>query len=262
LLPATQHQNHIKDLQQRLYWHHWAAGNALNISGIDSLVEVNHLRILLVEDDELLPSGLREALSRAGYSMDHLATAEPAEDALAHGMHDLAIVDIGLPGMDGIELVRRLRATGNKIPILMLTARDALDDRVRGLNQGADDYLIKPFLLPELLARLQALIRRSQSAASSRVSAGPLILDMATREASLAGQALLLTGREWDLLLQLVLAAPAVVTKRRLADSLSRWDKEITDNAVEIYVSRLRPKVECEGLTIRTVRGIGYRADF
>lgn len=220
------------------------------------------MRILLVEDDELLPTGLRDAFSQAGYEMDHLAAAEPAEGALAHGMHDLAIVDIGLPGMDGIELVRRLRAAGNKLPVLMLTARDALDDRVRGLNQGADDYLIKPFLLPELMARVQALIRRSQSATCSRMTAGPLVLDMATHEASLLGTPLSLTGREWDLLLQLVLAAPAVVAKRRLADRLSRWDKEITDNAVEIYVSRLRPKVEGEGLAIRTVRGIGYRIDF
>jgi DNA-binding response OmpR family regulator len=220
------------------------------------------LRILLIEDDELLPTGLRDAFAQAGYEMDHLAAAEPAESALAHGMHDLAVVDIGLPGMDGIELVRRLRAAGNKLPVLMLTARDALDDRVRGLNQGADDYLIKPFLLPELMARVQALIRRSQSVASSRITAGPLVLEMATHEASLHGAPLTLTGREWDLLLQLVLAAPAVVAKRRLADGLSRWDKEITDNAVEIYVSRLRPKVEGQGLAIRTVRGIGYRIDF
>ncbi len=220
------------------------------------------MRILLVEDDELLPTGLREAFAQAGYEMDHLCAAEPAEDALAHGLHDLAIVDLGLPGMDGMELVRRLRAAGNKLPVLILTARDALDDRVRGLNQGADDYLIKPFLLPELMARVQALIRRSQSAACSRITAGPLTLDMATHEASLRGAPLTLTGREWDLLLQLILAAPAVVAKRRLADGLSRWDKEITDNAVEIYVSRLRPKVEAEGLAIRTVRGIGYRIDF
>ena len=220
------------------------------------------MRILLVEDDELLPLGLKEALAQAGFEMDHLGSAEPALDALAHGMHDLAIVDIGLPGMDGIELVSRLRAAGNKLPILILTARDGLDDRVRGLNQGADDYLIKPFLLPELLARVQALIRRSQSAASSVVTAGALSLDIATCEARLHAQALALTGREWNLLVMLVLAAPKVVAKRRLADSISRWDKEITDNAVEIYVSRLRGKLAGGGVTIRTVRGIGYRIDF
>jgi DNA-binding response OmpR family regulator len=220
------------------------------------------MRILLVEDDELLISGLREALGQAGYELDHLGAAEPALDALAHRMHDLAIIDVGLPRMDGLELVRRLRASDNKVPVLVLTARDGLDDRVRGLNDGADDYLIKPFLVPELLARIQALIRRSQSAGSSRMTAGTLTLDTATREAQLAGQPLPLTAREWDLLQMMVLAAPSVVAKRRLADSISRWDKEVTDNAVEIYVSRLRVKLADAGVSIRTVRGIGYRLDF
>jgi len=219
------------------------------------------MRILLVEDDPLLSAGLRDALGQAGYEMDHLAAAEPAPDALAHGMHDLAIVDLGLPGMDGLTLVRRLRAAGNKLPILVLTARDGLSDRVSGLNDGADDYMIKPFLLPELLARVQALIRRSQSVASSKLAVGPLMLDLSTHEAWLAGEPLPLTGREWDLLQALALAAPKVVAKRRLADSLSRWDKEVTDNAVEIYVSRLRAKLGDGGLVIRTVRGIGYRID-
>jgi len=219
------------------------------------------MRVLLVEDDELLPEGLREALGTAGFEMDHLTTAEPALDALAHGVHDLAIVDLGLPGMDGLTLVRRLRAAGVELPVLILTARDGLDDRVQGLNIGADDYLIKPFALPELLARVQALIRRSRSVTSSRVDAGALSLDMATHEASLRGEPLPLTGREWDLLLALVLAMPKVVPKRRLADSLSRWDKEITDNAIEIYVSRLRSKLDGSGVLVRTVRGIGYRLD-
>ncbi|MDL2336323.1 MAG: response regulator transcription factor [Pseudomonadota bacterium] len=220
------------------------------------------MRILLVEDDELLLSGLQEAFGQAGYEMDHLPAAEPALDAFAHQVHDLAIVDIGLPGMDGLELVRRLRASGNKVPVLILTARDGLADRVQGLNDGADDYLIKPFLLPELMARVQALIRRSQSAASSRMTAGSLSMDISTHEARLVGEPLTLTGREWDLLLLMVLAAPGVVAKRRLADSMSRWDKEITDNAIEIYVSRLRAKLSDGGVSIRTVRGIGYRLDF
>jgi DNA-binding response OmpR family regulator len=220
------------------------------------------MRILLVEDDELLLSGLQEAFGQAGYEMDHLTAAEPALDAFAHRVHDLAIVDIGLPAMDGLELVRRLRASGNKVPVLILTARDGLADRVQGLNDGADDYLIKPFLLPELMARVQALIRRSQSAASSRMTAGSLSMDISTHEARLVGEPLTLTGREWDLLLLMVLAAPGVVAKRRLADSMSRWDKEITDNAIEIYVSRLRAKLSDGGVSIRTVRGIGYRLDF
>ena len=219
------------------------------------------MRLLLIEDDELLPQGLQQLLAEAGYEMDHLAAAEPALDALAHGRHDLAIVDIGLPGMDGLALVRALRRQGNKVPVLILTARDGLADRVQGLNDGADDYLVKPFVLPELLARVQALIRRSLSAASSQLMVGALVLDVARREATLRGATLDLTAREWDVLQVLVLSAPGVVAKRKLADSLGRWDRELTDNAVEILVSRLRPKLQRAGLNLRTVRGIGYRLE-
>ncbi|WP_374561846.1 response regulator [Ideonella sp.] len=219
------------------------------------------MRILLVEDDELVAAGLREALGEAGYAMDHLPSAAAALDALAHGMHDLAIFDIGLPGMDGLSLLRKVRQAGLTLPVLMLTARDGLSDRVSGLNEGADDYLTKPFLLPELMARVKALIRRSKSVATSVISVGPLTLNLATHEASLRGQVLSLTGRERSLLEALMLDAPKVVAKRKLADSLSRWDKELTDNAVEIYVSRLRAKLADAGLALRTVRGIGYRLE-
>jgi DNA-binding response OmpR family regulator len=220
------------------------------------------MRILLIEDDQLLPAAIRETLRRAGYEMDHLEAAEPAVGALDLVHYDLAIIDIGLPGIDGIELVRRLRAADQRVPVLMLTARDGLDDRVRGLTQGADDYLVKPFALPELLARIQALIRRSQSAsANPLLQVGPLQLNLALHEASLAGQLLNLTGREWDVLQCLMLAAPRVVNKSRLSDSLSQWDKEVSGNAVEIYVSRLRVKLAESAVTIRTVRGIGYRLE-
>jgi len=219
------------------------------------------MRILLVEDDDLLPRGLKDAFAQAGYEMDHLPAAEPALMALSHAQHDLAIIDIGLPGIDGLTLVRRLRQSGNRVPILVLTARDGLVDRVQGLNDGADDYLVKPFHLPELLARVQALIRRSLAAASSRLVVGAMVLDVAVREASFQGHTLDLTAREWDIVHLMVLASPAVVSKRRLADSLGRWDREITDNAVEIYVSRLRSKLQHTGVAIRTVRGIGYRLD-
>ena len=219
------------------------------------------MRILLVEDDELVAAGLREVLGGAGYAMDHLPSAAAAPDALAHGMHDLAIFDIGLPGMDGLSLLRKVRQAGMTLPVLMLTARDGLSDRVSGLNDGADDYLTKPFLLPELMARVKALIRRSRSVATSVISVGPLTLNMATHEASLHGQALSLTGRERSLLEALMLDAPKVVAKRKLADSLSCWDKELTDNAIEIYVSRLRAKLTEKGLALRTVRGIGYRLE-
>lgn len=219
------------------------------------------MRILVVEDDKTLAAGLVEGLEREGFMVDSLEAAEPAEAVLQHTAYDLAIVDIGLPGMDGLELIRRVRRRGVLTPILILTARDGLDDRVVGLDMGGDDYLIKPFLLPELLARARALIRRSRSAASMTLSIGTLALDLQRRSATLAGTELELTGREWGVLEQLALVAPKVVAKQKLADSLSQWDKEITPNAVEIYVSRLRGKLAASGVGIRTVRGIGYRIE-
>lgn len=219
------------------------------------------MRILVVEDDKTLAAGLVEGLEREGFMVDSLEAAEPAEAVLQHTAYDLAIVDIGLPGMDGLEMIRRVRRRGVLTPILILTARDGLDDRVVGLDMGGDDYLIKPFLLPELLARARALIRRSRSAASMTLSIGTLALDLQRRSATLAGTELELTGREWGVLEQLALVAPKVVAKQKLADSLSQWDKEITPNAVEIYVSRLRGKLAASGVGIRTVRGIGYRIE-
>ena len=219
------------------------------------------MRVLVVEDDVTLAAGLIEGLAREGFRVDHLDSAEPAEGALGLTAYDLAIVDIGLPGMDGLELIRRVRRRGLLTPILILTARDGLDDRVQGLDIGADDYLLKPFLLPELLARLRALVRRSRAAASLSLRVGDLALDVHAHSATLGAEALELTGREWSILEQLALAVPRVVAKQKLADSLSQWDKEITPNAVEIYVSRLRGKLAGSRVSIRTVRGIGYRLE-
>lgn len=223
------------------------------------------MRILVVEDDDTVAAGLVEGLTAAGFTVDHAPTAETAEAALAHTAYDLALVDIGLPKMDGLELIRRLRRRGVAVPVLVLTARDAMEDRVEGLDLGADDYMTKPFLLPELLARVRALIRRSRSVASSQLALGPLVLDLGARTAHLGEVSLDLTGREWDILEQLMLAAPKVVSKQKLVESLSRWDNELTPNAVEIYVSRLRAKLETGDeppeVSIRTVRGIGYRID-
>jgi DNA-binding response OmpR family regulator len=219
------------------------------------------MRVLLVEDDTMLAEGLREVFAGLGFAMDHLASAESAVGATALVHYDLAVVDLGLPGMDGLALVRRLRARGDTLPILILTARDALEDRVSGLNSGADDYLVKPFAMPELIARAQALIRRSQSNANSVISLGPLVMDIGLHKARLGADPLVLTGREWNVLLALMLATPRVLSKRKLTDSLSEWDKEITPNAVEIYVSRVRAKLQGHGVLIRTVRGIGYRLE-
>ncbi|HEY9191382.1 MAG TPA: response regulator, partial [Methyloversatilis sp.] len=186
------------------------------------------MRILLVEDDLVLRVGLKEALEQANFTVDPLGAAEPAEGALGLTTYDLAIVDIGLPGMDGFELIRRIRRRGMDLPILILTARDALEDRVVGLDIGADDYLVKPFLLPELLARIRAITRRSRASANPLISVGVLTLDPANHTADIEGSPLELTGREWSVLEQLMLAAPKVIAKQKLTDSLGHWDNELT----------------------------------
>lgn len=219
------------------------------------------MRILLVEDDLMLARGIREGLERQAFSVDHLAAAEPAESALELTHYDLAIVDIGLPRMNGLELIGKLRRRGLDVPILILTARDDMDDRLIGLDIGADDYMLKPFHLPELLARMRALIRRSRSASSSELIAGTVCLDLARRTATINGRFFDLTGREWEILQQLMLASPKVVAKQKMVSSLSEWDNEITANAIEIYISRLRTKLKDGGIEIRTIRGIGYRLD-
>jgi DNA-binding response OmpR family regulator len=211
------------------------------------------MRILVIEDDELVASGLKQGLTQAGYTVDLVGSAEAAVEALHDGAFDLALVDIGLPQADGLTLVRHLRAQGNTLPILVLTARGSLEDMVNGLDVGADDYLAKPFHLPELCARLRALLRRSHAVA--------LLLDISRHQATLNGAPLDLTGREWALLEALLLASPNVLSKERLAQTLAGWDKDIKVNAVEVYVSRLRGKLAPGQIEIRTVRGIGYRLD-
>ncbi|MCL2589906.1 MAG: response regulator [Betaproteobacteria bacterium] len=219
------------------------------------------MRLLLIEDDLPIANALQEGFSHAGISVDHLIRADAAESALKLTAYDLVIVDLELPGMNGLELIRRLRRKQILLPILVLTARDAIEDRVKGLDTGADDYLVKPFLLPELLARIRALVRRSQAASSSDLAFGSLHLYLNLRTASLDDVPLELTGREWDVLQHLMLAAPRVVPKQKLAESLGNWDSEISPNAIEIYISRLRNKLSESGATIRTVRGIGYRLE-
>jgi len=219
------------------------------------------MRLLLVEDDVMVASGMKLGLCDAGYSVDWVGSAERAEQALQSESFDAAIVDIGLPGMDGLELTRRLRSQGQAMPVLILTARDALHDRVQGLDIGADDYMVKPFELPELLARLRALLRRSQAATSATLSFGPLEMDTAQRRTLLGGQVLELGPREWSVLEYLLLQAPKPAAKDKLLLALTGWDKEITPNAIEVYVSRLRAKLEPGGVALRAIRGFGYRLE-
>lgn len=219
------------------------------------------MRILVVEDDRLVAKGLKQGLERAGYTVDQVDNAECAETMLAEEMFDLALIDIGLPAADGLELIRRLRGRGVGLPALILTARDTLEDCIDSLDVGADDFMTKPFRLPELLARVRALIRRAHSATCSRLGVGALEMDTAQHAAKLQGAPLDLTPREWSILERLLLNAPNVVSKDKLLQSLSGWDSELTPNAVEVYISRLRGKLAAGGIEIRTVRGFGYRLD-
>ena len=221
------------------------------------------MRLLLVEDDVMVASGIKLGLIDAGYAVDWVGSAERAREVMRNESFDIAIIDLGLPGMDGLALMQCLRKDGHGMPVLILTARDALQDRVQGLDKGADDYMIKPFQLPELLARLRALLRRSQSATSAVLSFGPLELDTSTRQACIrpGGQLIELGPREWSVMEYLLMNAPKPANKDKLLQALTGWDKEITPNAIEVYISRLRGKLEPHGIALRSIRGCGYRLE-
>ena len=223
------------------------------------------MRLLLVEDDVMVASGVKLGLAGAGYAVDWVGSGERTLEALERESFDAAIIDLGLPKMDGLELTQLIRKSGKTLPILILTARDALQDRVQGLDFGADDYMLKPFELPELLARLRALLRRSQAATSSSISYGPITLDTAMRQATAqtanGQQAIELGPREWTVLEYLMMQAPKPAAKEKILAALTGWDKEITANAVEVYVSRLRSKLGSHGIELRSIRGFGYRLE-
>jgi two-component system, OmpR family, response regulator len=216
------------------------------------------MRILIAEDDSVLADGLTRTLRHADYAVDTAANGMDADHVLAAQTYDLVILDLGLPGLDGFEVLRRMRRRGSGVPVLVLTARDALQDRVKGLDLGADDYMIKPFDLPELEARVRALIRRGQSGGASELTHGTLVLDTAGRRATLGGDPLDLSARELGVLEVLMMRSGRVVNKEQLAEQLYGWDEEVGPNAIEVYVHRLRKKLEPAGVSIRTIRGLGY----
>jgi two-component system OmpR family response regulator len=216
------------------------------------------MRILIVEDDPVLADGLTRSLRAADYAIDCVGDGAEADHVLNAQHYDLVILDLGLPKLDGFEVLRRMRRRGSRVPVLVLTARDALEDRVKGLDLGADDYLAKPFDLPELEARLRALIRRGQSGGGSIIEHGALTLDTAGRRVTLNGQPLELSARELGVLEVLMLRSGRVVNKEQLAEQLYGWDEEVGANAIEVYVHRLRKKLEPAGVSIRTIRGLGY----
>jgi DNA-binding response OmpR family regulator len=221
------------------------------------------MRVLLVEDDVMVACGIKLGLTDAGYAVDWVSSGEKALEVSRNEAFDLALIDLGLPGMDGLALTQRLRSDGHTMPVMILTARDALTDRVRGLDIGADDYMVKPYELPELLARLRALLRRSQAATSSVLTFGPIEMDTATRQTCVrpGGQLIELGQREWTVLEYLLINAPKPANKDKKLQTLTGWDKEITPNAVEVYISRLRGKLEPLGVALRSIRGFGYRLE-
>ncbi|TXF12363.1 response regulator [Pelomicrobium methylotrophicum] len=219
------------------------------------------MRILLVEDDTLLADAVARALTQAAHAVDVVRTGEEADRALAANRFDLVILDVGLPGMDGFEVLKRLRGRRSDVPVLVLTARDSVEDRVTGLDLGADDYLTKPFHLAELEARVRALIRRGHQTASGTIVHGRLRFDAAGRRLYCDELPVDLSSRELAVLELLLMRVGRVVTKQQIADHLYGWGDEVSSNAIEVFVHRLRRKLEPMGANIRTVRGMGYLID-
>lgn len=216
------------------------------------------MRILLAEDDAMLADAISRALTQSAHVVDVAPDGAQADSALASDAFDLAILDIGLPVFDGLEVLRRLRARRSRLPVLMLSVRDGVEDRVAGLDGGADDYLTKPFHLFELEARVRALIRRAHDAPSPEIVHGRLRVDIAGRRLYCDGQPVELTSREFAMAEMLLMRVGRVVTKQQLIDHLYGWDETLSSNAVEVLMHRLRRKLEPGGLDIRTIRGMGY----
>ncbi|OEC60861.1 response regulator [Pseudomonas sp. ENNP23] len=214
------------------------------------------MRLLLVEDDPALGEGVRTGLRQEGYTIDWLQDGASALHALQTEEFDLVVLDLGLPRLDGIELLRRLRGGGATLPVLILTARDATEDRIAGLDAGADDYLVKPFDLNELKARLRALLRRSTGRATVLIEHAGITLDPSSQQVTYNGQTVVLTPKEYLLLHELLAQPGKVFTRERLTQLLYGWEEEAESNTLEVHIYHLRKKLFSE--LIRTVRGIGY----
>lgn len=216
------------------------------------------MRILIAEDDSILADGLVRSLRQSAYAVDHVKNGVEADTALSVQTFDLLILDLGLPRMSGLEVLRRLRARNSNLPVLILTAADSVDERVKGLDLGADDYMAKPFALNELEARVRALTRRGAGGGPTVVRHGSLSFDQVGRIAYINEQVIELSARELGLLEVLLQRIGRLVSKEQLVDQLCEWGEEVSNNAIEVYVHRLRKKIEPSGVRILTVRGLGY----
>ncbi|HJU27129.1 MAG TPA: response regulator transcription factor [Rhodanobacteraceae bacterium] len=216
------------------------------------------MRILVVEDDAAIANAVCHALQRAGHSIDHLADGRQALTALREHAFAMVVLDLGLPGAEGGEILHKLRSDADPVPVLVITARDELDQRVRALDLGADDYLVKPFALAEFEARVRALLRRRASQGVPLARIGDLSVDLAGRRALLNGDPVELTAREFGLLEALLLRRGRVTSREQLIETLCKWDETLSDNGLDIAVYRLRRKLAGSGVQLRTVRGLGY----
>jgi two-component system OmpR family response regulator len=217
------------------------------------------MRVLLIEDDRMIGTAMQQALKDAAYAVDWVTDGETAIHAAENEFYELALLDLGLPKADGREVLRRLRMLGRRLPVIIVTARDGVDDRIDGLDLGADDYLVKPFEIRELLARMRAVLRREGSGSPPLLSNGKLGLDPATREASFVGESALLTAREFALL-QALLARPGTVMSRsELERQIYGWNEEVESNAIEYLIHTIRKKLGATA--IRNVRGVGWMVD-
>jgi len=215
------------------------------------------MRLLLIEDDPMIGSAVRQGLGLAGFTVDWVTDGGAGRAAASNAVYDAVVLDLGLPRIDGLTLLRELRSRRDTVPVLIISARDAVPDRIAGLNAGADDYLLKPFDLDELIARLRSLLRRQAGAAMSVMSAGTLSLDTVQRTVTQDGRPLSLTAKEFSLLEALLRCPGAVLSRERLEESIYGWGEEVGSNAVEVHLHNLRRKLGVG--VIGNVRGVGYR---
>ena len=217
------------------------------------------MRLLLIEDDPMIGKSIRDGLRREGYSVDWVRDGWAGEQSVNAEAYDMLILDLGLPRKDGLAVLSSIRASGQLMPVLIITARSEVDDRVTGLDAGADDYLAKPFSMPELSARVRALLRRSFGRADTTLHAGELELNPQTREVRLGGKSVALSQRELALLEHLMQRPGAIVSKTSLEGSIYAWGEEVESNTIEVHISNLRKKLGAD--RIITIRGVGYRID-